>query len=577
MKIQRNRFIFILLKSLKFSLNYKKNLFDNFSRLDKPSYLTYKNFFYLYIVQGDWKVKLEFLLKNYILQYFLNNFNLQFQPQLDYLEKKKDFFLFLYSYNICLIYFKFLKLIQKIFYMQRRRYLNYFFRVMLENKRKQRFLYFFNASEGMKDFLNFSKILNDLDNELNYNHIYRNLVVFLNLFYWKIQFKHTYFKGNEFSLCFKSLTSSFSLDESYKNFRKIWSIKLLDFRKFYKIFKCFLVDFINDYKLFFFFFFNFNKNLLKLDKYFMFYTLFSYLYKLNNLYKYEGETSLISLENFLNFSDFFLGKWFYQRHLNKTFDSTKFELNNFFPYIFKFNNSSFAERVTNSFKLLISKNRCVETKVLDYFILKNNKNIKLLKKSKINNFKKLLSSLIFFTSADDRIQKNNILNELDLRYKWWTKRQKRYKNSLRKVSVLKKKKFFIQLYTKNILKNIFHDIYKLKMFQNLRNFTLTNDFFFRNNYKITIPRYRFRKKSKKFFRFFKKFCKMNSMVYKDRKKKTRLKFFRFFRKQYFRKRNAKNCLSLENKAFTNSFLLLFHKRINNNNLKEFYYSWWFNT
>ena len=92
MKIQRNRFLFILLKSLNFSLNYKKNLFDNFSRLDKPSYLTYKNFFYLYIVQGDWKVKLEFLLKNYILQYFLNNFNLQFQQQLDYLEKKKDFF-----------------------------------------------------------------------------------------------------------------------------------------------------------------------------------------------------------------------------------------------------------------------------------------------------------------------------------------------------------------------------------------------------------------------------------------------------------------------------------------------------
>jgi len=173
--------------------------------------------------------------------------------------------------------------------MQRRRYLNYFFRVMLENKRKQRFLYFFNASEGMKDFLNFSKIINDIDNELNYNHIYRNLVVFLNLYYWKIQFKHTYFKGNEFSLCFKSLTSSFSLDESYKNFRKIWSIKLLDFRKFYKIFKCFLVDFINDYKLFFFFLSNFNKNLLKLDKYFMFFTLFLYLYKLNNLYKYKGE------------------------------------------------------------------------------------------------------------------------------------------------------------------------------------------------------------------------------------------------------------------------------------------------
>jgi len=66
------------------------------------------------------------------------------------------------------------------------------------------------------------------------------------------------------------------------------------------------------------------------------------------------------------------------------------------------------------------------------------------------------------------------------------------------------------------------------------------------------------------------------MIYKDRKKKTRLKFFRFFRKQYFRKRNAKNCLSLENKAFTNFFLVLFHKRINNYNLKEFYYSWWFN-
>ena len=581
-KLQRNRFIFILLKSLKFKFNYKDMLVKNFFRiLGEFSDISYKNFIYILKIQNILGNKLLELFRIFIRNFFLNYFLIESVKLNNY---EQNFSIIYYSYQVCLIYFRVFKYIKT--FVVNPFYSKIFLEKMIIHRMKRYFktlaveAYNNQKPEKMLAFL--SEIVYIKDEEISNNHVRIYISFSFDLLIWKITMRKKFLNDQRLFKMYEFYSTIKNNIEYVKNFKKIWLVeKDLNYKVFYKFFRSFLLDFIKYYKKFFYLFVSLKENKPTLDNFFEYYTLLSFLHKLKIFYKLNVNFSKINqVYDLLYFSEFFLGKWFYYRYLNKAVDNS-FDINSNSHFLFKFNYSDYNDSVLGKLNLLLTNKKLLNTRLYDYLsITLGTSLIKFanpnLSKISFRNFLKFLNLSMFFMKKKHRINKSLVKLFLRRKFKSFFKQRFYFLNTFKSglSSDNNKRKFFFKLFKRFYIYKIFRlSRVNKKAFQHVRNMSFTTNNVLRNNYSIRgytkfMNYKRFRKRYKFFMRNL-----SHSFPIKSIKSKKNKKFVRFLKRRIMRKKQTPIYSSSDNKIFTNTFMILYKR---SNGIKNpYYYYWWF--
>ena len=581
-KLQRNRFIFILLKSLKYNFDYKDTLVKNFFRiLGEFSDISYKNFIYILKIQRILGNKLLNLFKIFIRNFFLNYLVVESVKIQNYEQK---FFLIYYSYQVCLIYFRIFEYIK--LFVANPFYSKYFLEKMIIHRMKLYFKTLAIEADNNKKPIKMLAFLEEITNiggeEISYDHIRIYISFTFDLLVWKINLRKKFLHYQGLFRIYGFFLQINFQTQYVKKLKQIWLVeKNLNYKVFYNLFRSFMLDFIQYYKKFFYLFVSLKENKPTLDNFFEYYTLLSFLHKLKVFYKLKVNLFKINkVYNLLYFSEFFLGKWFYYRYLNKAVDNS-FDINNNLHFLFKFNYSDYNDSVFSKLNLLLTNKKIINTKLYDYFVHNLGKNLiksydKISSNDRFKNFLKFFNLSLFFIKKKYRIEKNlgNII--LTRNIKSFFKRiflfRKKYAPRL---GAPKKRKFFLKLFKRfYIYKTFTLSRVGRKAFQHVRNMSFTTNNVLRNNYSIKgytkfMNYRRFRKRYKFFMRNLD-----HSFPIKSSKTRKNKKFVRFLKRKIMRKQRTSIFTSFENKVFTNTFMIIY-KKPDTKKKNPHYYYWWF--
>ena len=361
------KLVFLLFKSLNFNLNYYNSLNKDIYEVLNKSGNFYGHLVSFLRVQETYYITLKNIILNNILYIskvyfkldFLNNFkNLM---ELKYLkDKEKEFKFFFFIFKIFLLNFKFLKLFKKS--IIKSFYLNECFDSFIEYNKKEYLNQRIITDEDLK-----SNELISCYKKISFLKTYDIYKLYFFFFYyvrflieWKININIILFSKYKGNLIFEDILLQ-RIDKRFKKLKELFeTLMYTHVKNFYLNFIVILLDLIDAFKELFYSLGSFYTKKMNFETYFCFSNLFIYLnkwidsYSLNhNIFEEDSKfNGILNLTSLINFSDLFLGKWFFSRHLTKFFDisynysniyslntniksNLKFKFNNIFSQLVK--------------------------------------------------------------------------------------------------------------------------------------------------------------------------------------------------------------------------------------------------